>query len=181
MRRPRCATTGATAPPACWRPSTSPPEKVVGQTVERHRSADFTAFPGHVAEGTGPGTPVHVILDNVSSHRSAEVHEWLRSRPDWTFHFTPTSASWTDAVEGFLPELTGQRLKDAVLDPLDECVAATGATSSTTTPATPARSAGAGIRRISWRRGNAGTGSSRRWRRLEVRHEIWNLLFCVRH
>ncbi len=81
-------------------------------------------FPGHAAEGTGPGTPVHVIPGNVSSTGSAKVHEWLRDRPDRIFHFNPAPASWTDAVEGFLPELTGQRLKDAVLDPLDGCVAA---------------------------------------------------------
>ncbi len=98
--------------------------KVVRQTVERHRSAEFTAFLDHVAEGTGPGTPVHVILDNVSSHKSAEVHEWLRSRPDRAFHFTPAPASWTDTVEGFLSRLTGQQLRDAVFDSLDDCVAA---------------------------------------------------------
>ncbi len=98
--------------------------KVVGRTMERRRPAEFTAFPGHVAEGTGPGAPMHVIPGNVSSTGSAEVHGWLRGRPDRAFHFTPTPASWTDAVEGFLSRLTGQRLKDAVLDPLDDCVAA---------------------------------------------------------
>ena len=98
--------------------------KVVGRTVERHRSAEFLAFLDHVAEGIAPGTQVHVILDNVSSHKSAEVHEWLKGRPDWTFHFTPTSASWMNAVEGFFSKLTRQRLKDAVFDSLDECVAA---------------------------------------------------------
>ena len=43
-----------------------------------------------------PGTPVHVILDNVSSHRSAEVHEWLKSHPDWTarFGFKANLAAW---------------------------------------------------------------------------------------
>ena len=98
--------------------------KVVGQTVERHRSAEFLAFLDHVAEGIAPGTQVHVILDNVSSHKSAEVHEWLKGRPDWTFHFTPTSASWMNAVEGFFSKLARQRLKDAVFDSLDECIAA---------------------------------------------------------
>ena len=98
--------------------------KVVGRTVERHRSEEFLAFLDHVAEGIAPGTQVHVILDNVSSHKSAEVHEWLKGRPDWTFHFTPTSASWMNAVEGFFSKLTRQRLKDAVFDSLDECVAA---------------------------------------------------------
>ncbi len=98
--------------------------KVVGRTVERHRSEEFLAFLDHVAEGIAPGTQVHVILDNVSSHKSAEVHEWLKGRPDWTFHFTPTSASWMNAVEGFFSKLARQRLKDAVFDSLDECVAA---------------------------------------------------------
>ncbi len=67
---------------------------------------------------------MHVILDNVSSHRSAGVRGWLKDRPDWTFHFTPTSASWMNAVEGFFPELSRQRLKDAVFDPPAGCVAA---------------------------------------------------------
>ena len=98
--------------------------KVVGRTVERHRSEEFLAFLDHVAEGIAPGTQVHVILDNVSSHKSAEVHEWLKGRPDWTFHFTPTSASWMNAVEGFFSKLARQRLKNAVFDSLDECVAA---------------------------------------------------------
>ena len=98
--------------------------KVVGRTVERHRSEEFLAFLDHVAEGIAPETPVHVILDNVSSHKSAEVHEWLKGRPDWTFHFTPTSASWMNAVEGFFSKLARQRLKNAVFDSLDECIAA---------------------------------------------------------
>ena len=94
----------------------------------RINDEEFPTFPDHVAErgaeGIDPGTPVHVILDNVSSHRSAEVHEWLRGHPDWTFHFTPTSASWMNAVEGFFSKLARQRLKNAVFDSLDACVAA---------------------------------------------------------
>ncbi len=81
-------------------------------------------FPGRAADGIEQGTRLHVIPGNMSSHRSAEVHEWLTSRPDWKFHFTPTSASWMNAVEGFLSKLTRQRLKDAVFDSLEECVAA---------------------------------------------------------
>ena len=97
---------------------------VVGQTVERHRSAEFLAFLDPVAAGIAPETPVHVIRDNVSSHKSAEVHAWLKGRPDWTFHFTPTAASWMNAVEGFFSKLARQRLKNAVFDSLDACIAA---------------------------------------------------------
>jgi len=67
-----------------------------------------------------------VILDNVSSHGSAKVHEWLEENPDRTFHFTPTSASWTNAVEGFFSKLARQRPRNAVFDSLDEFIAAVG-------------------------------------------------------
>ena len=98
--------------------------KVTGQMAGRHRSEEFLAFLDLVAEGIEPGADVHVILDNVSSHKSAEVNEWLKGRPHWTFHFTPTSASWTNAVEGFFSKLSRQRLRNAVFNSLDECVAA---------------------------------------------------------
>ena len=59
--------------------------KVMGRTVERHRSEEFPAFLDHVAGGIEPGTDFHVILDNVPSHKSAMVNEWLKDRPDWMF------------------------------------------------------------------------------------------------
>ena len=96
--------------------------KVVAQTVPRHRSEEFLAFLDHVAEGIEPETRVCVVLDNVSSHKSVEVHAWLADHPDWTFHFTPTSASWMNAVEGFFSRLSRRRLKDAVFNSLDECI-----------------------------------------------------------
>ena len=55
--------------------------KVVGRTVERHRSEEFLAFLDHVAEGIAPGTPVHVILGNVPSHKSVEDHGWRKAVP----------------------------------------------------------------------------------------------------
>ena len=98
--------------------------KVTGQMVKRHRPEEFLAFLELVSEGIEPGTQVHVILDNVSSHKSAEVNEWLKDNANWTFHFTPTSASWMNAVEGFFSKLSRQRLKNAIFNSLDECIAA---------------------------------------------------------
>lgn len=98
--------------------------KVVGPTVERHRSEEFRAFLDPVAEGIAPETPVHGIRDTVASHRSAEVHEGRKGRPDWTVHFTPTSASRMNAVAGFFSKRARQRLKNAVFDSLDACIAA---------------------------------------------------------
>ena len=98
--------------------------KVTGRMVERHRSEEFPAFFDKAAGGIEPGTPVHVILDNVSSHKSAEVNEWLKDHKSWTFHFTPTSASWMNAVEGFFSKLSRQRLKPAIFNSVDERIAA---------------------------------------------------------
>ncbi len=97
---------------------------VTGRMTERHRSEDFVAFLDHVAEGLDADRDVHVILDNVSSHKSATVMEWLADHPRWHFHFTPTSASWANAVEGFFSKLARQRLKHAIFNSLAECVAA---------------------------------------------------------
>ena len=98
--------------------------KVTGQNVTRHRSKEFLEFLDHVNEGIAPGTPVHVIPGNVSSHKSAEVHAWLEEHPDWTFHFTPTSASWMNAVEGFFSKLARQRLRHSIFNSLEECTEA---------------------------------------------------------
>ena len=48
---------------------------------------------------------LHVILDNSSTHKTAAVMKWLKARPRFRFHFTPTSASWLNAVETWLEQL----------------------------------------------------------------------------
>ena len=80
--------------------------EITGQMFERNRSKEFLAFLDLVAEGIEPGTDVRVILDNVSSHKSAMVNEWLKDRPNWTFQFTLAPASWTNAVESFFSMLS---------------------------------------------------------------------------
>ena len=57
------------------------------------------------------GKTVHAILDNYATHKHPKVIEWLGRHPRWSFHFTPTSASWLNAVEGFFAILTKRRLK----------------------------------------------------------------------
>ena len=52
------------------------------------------------------------------------VNQGLKDHPDWTFHFSPTPASWMNAVEGFLSKLSRQRLRHAIFNPLDVCNAA---------------------------------------------------------
>ncbi len=54
---------------------------VTGRMTERHRSEDFVAFLDPVAEGLDADRDVHVILDNVSSHKSATILKWLAGHP----------------------------------------------------------------------------------------------------
>jgi transposase len=42
------------------------------------------------------------------------VRRWLDRHPRFTFHFTPTSCSWLNAVEGFFAKLAKRRLKRRV-------------------------------------------------------------------
>ena len=57
---------------------------------------------------------IHVILDNYAAHKKDKVSAWLDRHPRWTFHFTPTSCSWLNAVEGFFAKLTRRRLKHGI-------------------------------------------------------------------
>jgi transposase len=55
-----------------------------------------------------------LIVDNYATHKHPKVSAWLERHPRFHFHFTPTSASWLNAVEGFFAKLTRQRLKRGV-------------------------------------------------------------------
>jgi len=74
--------------------------KVTHRLSESHTSKDFLTFMNKVARAY-PDQSLHVVLDNSSSHSTPAVKEWLATHPRVTFHYTPTSASWLNQVEGF--------------------------------------------------------------------------------
>ena len=88
--------------------------EVFGRNMARHRHQEFIRFLNALERKIPAGKVVHAILDNVSSHKTPEVQRWLARHPRWTFHFTPTSSSWLNAVEGFFAKLTRRRLKHGV-------------------------------------------------------------------
>jgi transposase len=87
---------------------------VIGQCMQRHRHQEFIRFLNQIETKASVGKIVHVILDNYAAHKHPKVIEWLVRHPRFTFHFTPTSASWLNAVEGFFAVLTKRRLKRGV-------------------------------------------------------------------
>src|SRR5436190_15692793 len=71
-------------------------------------------FLNAVERAVPAGKLVHAILDNYGTHKHPKVKAWLARHPRWTFHFTPKSGSWLNAVEGFFSKLTRQRLRRGV-------------------------------------------------------------------
>src|SRR6202046_96846 len=73
--------------------------RVHGKTAARHTSQDFVAFLKEVVALCPPRQQIHIILDNLSAHKTALVREFLEQNPHVRFHFTPTYSSWLNQVE----------------------------------------------------------------------------------
>src|SRR5215212_199224 len=84
---------------------------ILGRCMQRHRHQEFLRFLNAVEAAAPAGTLVHAILDDYGTHKHPKVLAWLGRHPRWTFHFTPTSCSWLNAVEGFFATLTKRRLR----------------------------------------------------------------------
>ncbi len=87
---------------------------VIGRNMQRHRHQEFIRFLNAIEAEAPAGKAVHVILDNYAAHKHPKVREWLGRHDRFTFHFTPTSCSWLNAVEGFFAKLSKRRLKRGV-------------------------------------------------------------------
>ena len=85
--------------------------EVIARTKKRHRSKDFIEFLRHIDEQIEAKLDIHVVLDNLSAHKSATVKRWLARNPRFHFHYTPTYSSWLNLVERFFGLLTEQALK----------------------------------------------------------------------
>lgn len=73
--------------------------EVIGQTAARHTSADFLAFLTEVIDSQPPTRAIHIILDNLSTHKTQAVRTFLAAHPRVQLHFTPTYSSWLNQVE----------------------------------------------------------------------------------
>ena len=87
---------------------------VMGRCMQRHRHQELIRFLNLIERDVPAGKVIHAILDNYAAHKHPKVRAWLARHPRWTFHFTPTSSSWLNAVEGLFSALTRKRLKRGV-------------------------------------------------------------------
>ena len=97
---------------------------VIGRNMQRHRHQEFIRFLNAIEAEVPAGKTVRVILDNYAAHKHPKVRQWLDRHTRFTFHFTPTSCSWLNAVEGFFAKLTKRRLKRGVFRSITDLQAA---------------------------------------------------------
>jgi transposase len=105
---------------------------VIGGLHRRHRSIEFVKFLDQIDAAVPPELDVHLVLDNLATHKTPLVHRWLAKRPRYHLHFTPTSASWLNLVERWFAALTEKQLRrgafrstreleDAIMRYLEHC------------------------------------------------------------
>lgn len=98
--------------------------KVIGQCLPRHRHQEFLKFLRTVDKQTPAALEVHLILDNYSTHKHANVSDWLAKHPRFHLHFTPTSSSWLNLVERWFREITDKAIRRGVFRSVPDLVAA---------------------------------------------------------
>jgi len=73
--------------------------EVLGRTAARHTSAEFVAFLSDIVVNQPRGKEIHVIADNLSTHKTEQVGVFLAEHPNVRLHFTPTYSSWLNQIE----------------------------------------------------------------------------------
>jgi transposase len=95
--------------------------EVTGACYPRHSHQEFLAFLNTIVRAF-PRKPLHVVLDNSSTHSTPEVKAWLARHPRVHFHFTPTSASWLNMVEIWFSILTKQQVRRGIYHDVPELI-----------------------------------------------------------
>lgn len=72
---------------------------VFGKTADRHTSDEFVDFLSDIVASQPKGKEIHVIVDNLSAHKTKKVQAFLEQNPTVTIHYTPTYSSWLNQVE----------------------------------------------------------------------------------
>ena len=90
-------------------PSTSRPARF-GRITRRHRATEFRQFLAQIDPATPADLELHLIVDNSSTHTTQAIRDFLATHSRFHLHFTPTSASWLNAVETWFGQLERRAL-----------------------------------------------------------------------
>ena len=84
---------------------------VIGELHRRHRAEEFLSFLRTIDQAIPADREVHVVMDNLATHKTDAVRSWFARRPRFYAHYTPTHASWLNLVESLFAKLTNQQLR----------------------------------------------------------------------
>jgi transposase len=73
--------------------------EVIGETTDRHTSDDFVRFLQKLVQTQPTRREIHIVLDNLSTHKTQKVRGFLAAHPNVHLHFTPTYSSWLNQIE----------------------------------------------------------------------------------
>jgi transposase len=85
--------------------------QVIGSLHRRHRAIEFKKFLAKLDAEVPADLQVHLICDNLSTHKTPAITRWLDTHPRFQLHFTPTSSSWLNQVERWFGLLTDKQLR----------------------------------------------------------------------
>ena len=87
---------------------------VISQLRRHHRAAEFKKFLARIDKNVPAGLQVHLVCDNLATHKTPLIRQWLARHPRFRLHFTPTGSSWMNQVERWFGFLTDQRIRRGV-------------------------------------------------------------------
>src|SRR5580700_6013278 len=87
---------------------------VISQLRRHHRAAEFKKFLVQIDKNVPAGLEVHLVCDNLATHKAPVIQAWLGRHPRFCLHFTPTGSSWINQVERWFGYLTAQRIRRGV-------------------------------------------------------------------
>ena len=86
--------------------------KILAHTAQRKRAGEFISFLEYLEKKLLPSlTTIHVVLDNLSVHKSKAVRAWLAVHPRFVFHYPPVHCSWLNQVEQWFSILQRKLLR----------------------------------------------------------------------
>ncbi len=93
---------------------------ILGKTAARHTSAEFVDFLAEIVASQPAAKPIHVIVDNLSAHKTKLVEEFLTKHSRVQLHYTPTYSSWLNQVEIWFSKLERQVVERGIFHSLSD-------------------------------------------------------------
>ena len=94
--------------------------EVLGRITRPHRAAEFRQFLAQTDRATPPQLALRLIVDNNSTHTTETIRDFLAAHTRFYLHFTPTSASWLNAVDTWFAQPERRALRRGVFTSVTE-------------------------------------------------------------